>query len=103
MMGGAWFDSLFGQNPTEEHLLDVAAGALSKALGWSSPPRHYRAVVKVQRKCIAQYTVGHAARVNEARQLAGNSGMGLVGASYDGVGINDSIMSAKRWVEDQCK
>ena len=48
-------------------------------------------------RCIAQYTVGHTARLGRAREILARHKLPLhlVGSSYDGPGINDTIMSAK--------
>ena len=44
--------------------------------------------------------VGHLRTVAEARSAAAEcGGISLVGSSYDGVGVNDSILSARMAVE----
>ncbi len=99
MLGGHHFDRLFGSSTTEE-IEETATGAVAKVLGISRPP--LRVVTRVQSGCIPQYTVGHGARVREARRSLEGGGLervSLVGFSYDGVGINDAIMSARRQVE----
>ena len=96
MMGGAWFKEFFGDNPTEIEIEKIAVEELSKILNIKIDPS--RVVTKIQRNCIAQYTVGHKQRVAAARNAVKNSALSLIGSSYDGVGINDSIMSAKNAV-----
>ena len=60
----------------------------------------YRCHTSLLPQCIAQYTVGHLSRLAQARSLLKSKGLPLelVGSSYDGPGINDTIMSAKRAV-----
>ncbi len=100
MLGGHRFDDLFS-SCTEEEIERVAVDAVSEVLGIDRAPS--RVVTRVQKECMPQYTVGHAARVHGAREaLERDRGIQgavrLAGFCYDGVGINDAIMSAKRQV-----
>ena len=54
-------------------------------------------ICKVHEKCIAQYTVGHAQRVKKLRELTTKARLPIafVGSAFDGVGLNDAIMSSK--------
>ena len=99
MLGGAWFESLFGSNPSETDLNEIALKHLKNIMKISEDP--VSTVVKLHRKCIAQYTVGHVQRVQKARNIIEkkNYPITLIGSSYDGVGINDAIMSSKVQVE----
>jgi len=94
MMGGAWYGSVVGGKSREE-VGAVATETVTGLLGIREAPRSV--IVKIQEDCIAQYTVGHLARVRSARADIAREKwpLRLVGSSYDGVGINDSIMSAK--------
>ena len=60
-----------------------------------------KVICKVHEKCIAQYTVGHAQRVKKLRELTTKAELPLafVGSAYDGVGLNDAIMSSKTQVQ----
>jgi len=95
MMGGAWYEQLF-KDSTEQELEAVALKTVCRILGISNQP--VRTKTKILRKCIAQYTVGHLSRVEQARAIIQEEKlpMCLVGSSYDGVGINDTILSARR-------
>ena len=42
MMGGRWFESLFGRNVTEETLLDVALKEVRSVLGIEDTPSRFR-------------------------------------------------------------
>jgi oxygen-dependent protoporphyrinogen oxidase len=95
MMGGSWFEPLFGAEPSLEHLENLAVQQLEQICGIKSKPK--RVIGRIHRQCIAQYTVGHAQRVAQVRALIGQHKLpiSLVGSSYDGVGVNDAIMSSK--------
>ena len=99
MMGGAWFEKVLGADPTEDTAAQVAVKSLSRILGIEREPT--RVVSKLQRRCIPQYTVGHAGRVEGARKALVDAGLpvSLTGSSYDGVGLNDTIVSARKHVE----
>ena len=91
MMGGAWYDQVVGERG-EEEVAAMAQAAVSTILGISAEP--VRSMTSLLPRCIAQYTVGHRARVARAR-AALPPGVQVVGSSYDGPGINDTIVSAK--------
>ncbi|XP_056290452.1 protoporphyrinogen oxidase isoform X2 [Pseudoliparis swirei] len=97
MMGGAWFQEVFGapEAATEERLLARAAEAVRSHLGVSTAPRWSR--VTLQRDCIPQYHLGHHRRVEAIRRFIGEERLPLAvaGASYDGVSVNDVIFSGR--------
>ncbi|XP_065083231.1 protoporphyrinogen oxidase [Ochlerotatus camptorhynchus] len=101
MMGGAWFKKWFGTDPSEEQLLDVALKNVNKILDIQVSPDAYK--VNILRNCIPQYVVGHQKRVEGIRRYIREHKLplGLCGASYDGVGVNDVILSAKKCVDEQ--
>ena len=96
MLGGSDFEKNFGLNPSLDSLQKTALETLRSILGISRDPE--RIITKVHKKCIAQYTIGHLKRVENARKGLENLPVNLVGSSYDGVGLNDAIMSAKNQV-----
>ncbi|XP_059052909.1 protoporphyrinogen oxidase [Achroia grisella] len=102
MLGGRWFKEKFGDNVTEKKLLDVAVQEINKILNIKEKPSVYN--VNILEKCIPQYVIGHYERVGKIRQYIhdNNLPISLVGSSYDGVGINDVIYSAKKQVEEDC-
>jgi oxygen-dependent protoporphyrinogen oxidase len=54
----------------------------------------------LHRDCIAQYVVGHLKTVASAKSEAvAAGGLSLIGSSYEGVGLNDAVLSARREVE----
>lgn len=98
MMGGKWFQELFGENPSPDSLGEIALSELKRIMNIQEQPS--RVVVKIHRKCIAQYVVGHKQRVQTARAHVKTQRypLSLVGSSYDGAGVNDVIMSGKHQV-----
>ena len=100
MMGGAWYDKYFGPNSTEEQILSIAVNQVKTILNIEeSPIAHNVAILK---DCIPQYIVGHKQRVNRINNyiLEHKLPIALCGSSYEGVGINDVIMSAKKAVSN---
>lgn len=103
MCGGKWFKELFGSNPSEAQLLQVALENVKKILGIDEKPDH--AKVNIMKQCIPQYHVGHHDRVERIRRYVMEKKLPLsfCGASYDGVGVNDVILSAKTAVSQIIK
>ncbi|KAH8332841.1 hypothetical protein KR074_011766 [Drosophila pseudoananassae] len=99
MMGGHWFDKWFGDRPSQKQILDLATHHVKEILGIREDPKFSR--VHTLHKCIPQYTVGHKRRVDNIRKYLKTYKLplSLCGAAYDGVGINDVILSARRQVE----
>ncbi|XP_067617661.1 protoporphyrinogen oxidase [Eurosta solidaginis] len=99
MMGGRWFEENFGKEPTPKKLLDTALEHLDLVMGIKDEPAFSR--VHVLKKCIPQYTVGHKQRVADIRRYIKQYDLPLTlcGAAYDGVGINDVILSARMQVQ----
>lgn len=100
MLGGRWFKEKFGDDVTEEQLLGIAMKEVNTILKINSQPSVNN--VSILRNCIPQYVIGHYERVDAIRQyiVKNNLPISIVGSSYDGVGINDVIYSAKKQVED---
>ncbi|XP_026228921.1 protoporphyrinogen oxidase [Anabas testudineus] len=102
MMGGAWFQEVFGapETVTEESLLVKATEAVQSHLGVAAAPTWSR--VAVHRDCIPQYYQGHFQRVESMRSFIkkNNLSLSLIGSSYDGVSVNDVIFSGRTAVEE---
>ncbi|EDW81537.1 uncharacterized protein Dwil_GK12118 [Drosophila willistoni] len=99
MMGGRWFDQWFSDQPSPKKLLDTALRYVRQILEIKEDPKFCR--VHTHHKCIPQYTVGHKHRVANIRKYIKTYKLplSLCGAAFDGVGINDVILSARRQVE----
>ncbi|XP_010883387.2 protoporphyrinogen oxidase [Esox lucius] len=97
MMGGAWFHEVFGkpEEVTKELLLERAIQAVTSHLGITTPPVWN--VVALLQDCIPQYYLGHWKRLEMMRKYIKdhNLPLTLVGASYEGVSVNDVIFSGR--------
>ncbi|XP_061462163.1 protoporphyrinogen oxidase [Rhineura floridana] len=97
MLGGAWFTSGLGDPDTVSHavLLSRAQAAVKEHLGVSAEP--CRTIVKVQKACIPQYTLGHWKHIESAAAYLEQQKLplSLVGASYKGVSVNDCISGSR--------
>ncbi|CAH0729131.1 unnamed protein product, partial [Brenthis ino] len=100
MLGGKWFKEKFGNNVTKEKLLDIAMKEIRSILKIDEKVSAHN--VNILHKCIPQYVIGHYERVDKIREYiqSNNLPISVVGSSYDGVGINDVIYSAKTQVEE---
>ncbi|XP_031829050.2 protoporphyrinogen oxidase [Nomia melanderi] len=100
MMGGAWFEKYFGQCSSEEHLLSVAVNQVQEILHIKEDPKAFN--VSILKDCIPQHLVGHMQRLTHIHNYISTHKipLGLCGSSYQGVGINDVILSAKQAVSD---
>ncbi|CAL8288913.1 unnamed protein product [Merluccius merluccius] len=102
MMGGAWFQEVFGSpdKVSEEFLLAVATEAVRVQLGVRAAPSWSK--VALQKNCIPQYYLGHWKRVECMRRYIAEKSLplSLAGACYDGVSVNDVIYSGRMAVEN---
>lgn len=101
MMGGAWFQEVFGspEEVTEECLLATATQAVHSHLGVTTAP--IWTCVALQKDCIPQYHLGHRSRVEKMRKYLQEKTLPLTlaGSSYDGVSVNDVIFSGRTAAE----
>lgn len=99
MLGGAWYEELFGKNPDENTILNTAKEQLQKILGINEEPN--LAKVNILKNCIPQYVVGHNENVQKINDYVKkhNLPISLCGSSFHGVGVNDVILSAKKAVD----
>ncbi|XP_035730852.1 protoporphyrinogen oxidase-like isoform X1 [Vespa mandarinia] len=98
MMGGAWFEKYFGKDPSDEDLLNIAIKQVKEILNIKKEPIAFN--VAILKDCIPQHVVGHAQRLNHIHDYISSRSipLALCGSSYQGVGINDVILSAKEAV-----
>ena len=83
----------------DRSLAELAMQELSGVLGVSGSP--LRQWVCRWPSAIAQYTVGHDARMAAIKRLAAaHQGLHICGTAYDGVSFNDAIASARRTARD---
>lgn len=102
MLGGKWYKERFGDGTTKEKLLKIALHEIKTILQISEEPAASN--VSILHDCIPQYVIGHYEKVGKIRQYIqdNNLPISLIGSSYDGVGINDVIYSAKTQVQKDC-
>jgi oxygen-dependent protoporphyrinogen oxidase len=93
MMGGAMFPALALLPP--EDMIELAAKAARSHLGITAEPSHAAAVT--HRDCIPQYGLDHKHEVARARKEIAKDlpHVRLLGNSFDGVGVADSIARAR--------
>ncbi|XP_072284486.1 protoporphyrinogen oxidase [Pyxicephalus adspersus] len=101
MLGGAWFESSLG-DPTSvsaEEILSLATAAAAAQLEVKGKPS--RAIVSINKSCIPQYTLGHWKHIENLFSYIKqhNLPLSLIGASYQGVSVNDCIYNAKKSVQ----
>ncbi|KAF7995551.1 hypothetical protein HCN44_006658 [Aphidius gifuensis] len=102
MMGGAWFDEYFGKNSSDEFFLNTAVEHVKKMLNIKIDPTDFH--VGILNNCIPQYVVGHKDRIKRIHNYINQHGLplSLCGSAYQGVGLNDVILSAKNAVQNIC-
>ena len=79
----------------DQAVADLAAREAAGVLGLSGAPA--RQWICRWPSAIAQYNVGHDARIGTIKRLiAGHRGLHVCGTAYDGVSFNDAIASARK-------
>ncbi|XP_042144288.1 protoporphyrinogen oxidase-like [Ixodes scapularis] len=101
LLGGRWFKQQFGEVDAvdPQTLLESAQLAAQTYLGISqSPVRHS---VDLLKDCLPQYLVGHVQKLSGIQQHIADRGLNLtpLGASYQGLGVNECIYNARLAVE----
>ena len=87
-IGGKVAEQMFEQGESE--IANAVEGELKAILGLSAAPLFTR--VYKWRKAMAQYTVGHSARVDRIKSLVAQTpGLALAGNAYSGIGVPDCV------------
>jgi len=87
---------------SDAETLAIVRRELKEILGITAEPLFGR--VYRWPRALAQYTVGHAERLETIRQrLAGHRGLFLCGNAYEGIGIPDCIRSGRTAAEECLK
>lgn len=91
MLGGKWLNS----NPDDQTLLDTSLQHVKNILGITDKPDNFK--VTVMKKSFPQYTVGHYERLERIKDYIKSNKLPLsfCGQSFDGIGINEVILSSK--------
>lgn len=95
ILGGKQFDKIFGAKPDENSLLEASLKQVKEILNISEKPDNFK--VTVLRNSFPQYTVGHYARLERIKNYITSNKLplSLCGQSYDGIGINEVVLSSK--------
>lgn len=99
-LGGAGREAVLDES--DEILVRTVRQELSALLGWDAEPDFIN--LRRWRKAMAQYAVGHSARISRVMDLLqGLPGLQLAGNAYEGIGISDCVrtgrLAARRLVE----
>jgi oxygen-dependent protoporphyrinogen oxidase len=87
-IGGTVAEEMFDKGETE--IATAVEGELKSILSLKAAPLFTR--VYKWRKAMAQYTVGHSARVERIKSLVGQlPGLALAGNAYSGIGVPDCV------------
>nr|XP_039248289.1 protoporphyrinogen oxidase-like [Styela clava] len=102
MMGGSWFNELFGdaEHVNVHDLEQAALESVAEQLGITADPRNI--VSKLCRNCIPTYRVSHTDLVESMEDTLKENEipLHLGGASYWGVSVNDCIYNS-RYIADK--
>lgn len=95
-IGSSVADQMFDQ--AEADIASAVEQELKSILGIHTSPRFAR--VYKWRKAMAQYTVGHSARIARIKSLVARMpGFALAGNAYSGIGVPDCVRTGKEAVE----
>ena len=102
-LGGARDPSMVDRD--DEDLMRLAQSEVREILGWSGNRCRWQGIVR-WRQAMPQYHVGHTLRVAqlfEQVSVAAGGSLRLCGAGYSGVGIPQTIRSARRAAEETAR
>ena len=86
-------------NESDDSMITIAREELRRILGLTAAP--LLTMVSCWPKAMAQYTVGHGARVKEIRaRAAAIPGLHLAGNAYDGIGLSDCVRAGRQAAAD---
>jgi oxygen-dependent protoporphyrinogen oxidase len=92
-VGGAGHEAALELDDAE--ILRQVQGELQGFLGWTAPPMFKR--ISRWNRAMAQYTVGHGARLDLIRERLENlPGLYLAGNAYEGIGVPDCIRTGRQ-------
>jgi len=92
-VGGAGQEAVLEFSDSE--ILLRVQGELQSLLGWTARPLFTR--ISRWHRAMAQYTVGHGARLDEIRErLKSLPGLYLAGNAYEGIGVPDCIRTGRQ-------
>jgi oxygen-dependent protoporphyrinogen oxidase len=87
-LGGSRDENIFAES--DNSIIDIVQNELRQILGLSAEPLAAR--VYRWPRAMAQYVVGHDARITRVRNIVAHTpGLALAGNAYSGIGVPDSI------------
>lgn len=91
-LGGAGRENVLDWDDAE--IIRTVRSELRQLLGWDAEPEFVQ--LRRWRRAMAQYAVGHAARMGEiAARLEALPALALAGNAYDGIGISDCVRTGR--------
>lgn len=91
-LGGAGQEAVLDRS--DDELIETVQEELRGLLGWRATPAFTR--ISRWRRSMAQYEVGHAARVERIEAILSTlEGMHLAGNAYSGIGIPDCVRTGR--------
>src|SRR6185437_5852475 len=94
--GGIQDEAILSES--DESILRIAREELRRILGLTASPVHHE--IARWPRSMAQYTVGHLARVREIKErVSAIPGLHLAGNAYEGIGIPDCVRMGRAAAE----
>lgn len=95
ILGGATYDKYFSPDTTSQDFGKQALKQIREVLKISEDPDDFK--VSILKGSFPQYTIGHYQRVERIQNYikSNNLPLSLCGQSFDGIGLNEVILSAK--------
>jgi oxygen-dependent protoporphyrinogen oxidase len=91
-LGGAGEEAVL--DLPDDAILQAVLAQLQRLLGWSREPDFQ--VIHRWRRAMAQYSVGHATRIQAVRSLVESMpGLQVAGNAYDGIGVPDCVRTGR--------
>jgi oxygen-dependent protoporphyrinogen oxidase len=96
-LGGVGDQAILSE--TDDSIVTIAREELRRILGLTCAP--LLTMISRWPQSMAQYTVGHAARVKEIKaRVAAVPGLSLAGNAYDGIGLSDCVRTGRQAAAD---
>jgi oxygen-dependent protoporphyrinogen oxidase len=91
-LGGAGNEAVL--DLSDEEMVAAVRADLKVLLGWDAEPGFAR--LRRWRRSMAQYAVGHGARIAKVREILSElPGLQLAGNAYDGIGVPDCVRTGR--------